>query len=96
MGREDKIREVAELLRQTDMAHHTYEEKVLKGEQDSYWPEWFAEYLIGHGFDLLMEDRLATELLESLLRKSREDYRACGFNLSWDKFTARRIVDELV
>jgi hypothetical protein len=43
-----------------------------------------------------MEDRLATELLESLLRKSREDYRACGLNLSWEKFTARRIVDELV
>jgi hypothetical protein len=95
MGREDKIQQVAELLQQTDLAHHSYEKKVLKGDQDIDWPEWFAEYLIGHGFDLLMEDRLATELLVSFLKKSRADHRACGSNLSWEKFTARRIVEKL-
>jgi hypothetical protein len=42
-----------------------------------------------------MEDRLATELLVSFLKKSRADHRACGSNLSWEKFTARRIVEKL-
>jgi len=96
MGREDQIRQVTELLEQTELAHHSYEKRVLNGEQDSNWPEWFAEYLIGHGFDLLMEDRLVTELLVSFLRQSRSDYRTCSSNLSWEKFTARRIVDRLV
>jgi hypothetical protein len=95
VGREDKIREVTELLRQTDSAHHTYEIKVLQGNQDVDWPEWYAEYLIGHGLDLVIEDSLATEMLESFLRKCREDHRACDSNLSWEKFTARRIMNKL-
>ena len=69
MGREDKIRQVAELLKQTDSAHHSYEVKVLNGDRNSRWPEWYADNLIGHGFDIVLEDRLATELLENFLRR---------------------------
>ena len=96
MGREDKIRQVAELLEQTDSAHHSYEKKVLNGDQDTHWSEWYAEYLIGHGFDLLLEDRLATELLGSFLRESRADYGACDTGICWEEFAARRIVEKLV
>ena len=96
MGREDKIRQLAELLGQADSAHHSYEKKVLNGDYDIHWPEWYAEYLIGHGFDLLMDDRLATELLVSFLRKCREDHRACGSTLSWEEFAAKKIVTKLV
>ncbi|MDT8366940.1 MAG: hypothetical protein RRA15_10675 [bacterium] len=96
MGREDKIRQVAKLLGQTDSAHHSYEIKVLNGDRDSHWPEWFAEDLIGHGFDMVLEDRLATELLESFLRESRAEYRACDTDICWEEFAARRIVEKLV
>ena len=96
MGREDKIKQVAELLEQTDSAHHFYEIKVLNGDQDIHWPQWYAEYLIGHGFDLLMEDRLATELLVRFLWQSREDHRTCGSKLSWEEFAAKGIVERLV
>jgi len=96
MGREDKIKQVAELLGQTASVHHSYEKKVLNGDQDIHWPEWYAEYLIGHGFDLLMDDRLATELLEGFLRKSRADYGACDTDICWEEFAARRIVERLV
>ena len=96
MSMEDKIRQVTDLFEQTDSAHHSYQSKVLKGNQDIHWSEWYAEYLIGHGFDLLMEDRLATELLVSFLRKSREDHRSSGSKLSWKEFAAREIVERLV
>jgi len=96
MGREDKVRQVAELLQQTDSAHHSYELKVLDGDQDIHWPEWYADYLIGHGLDLVMEDRLATEMLVSFLKKSRADHRACCSNLTWEEFAARNIVEKLV
>ena len=96
MGREDKIRQVAELLKQTDSAHHSYEVKVLNGDRNSRWPEWYADYLIGHGFDIVLEDRLATELLESFLRESRADHLACDTGICWEDFAARRIVELLV
>jgi hypothetical protein len=96
MGREDKIKQVAELLGQTVSVHHSYEKKVLSGDQDIHWPQWYAEYLIGHGFDLLMADRLATELLVSFLWQSREDHRACGSKLSWEEFAAKGMVERLV
>lgn len=96
MGREDKVRQFAELLQQTDSAHHSYEIKVLNGDQDILWPEWYAEYLIGHGFDMLLENRLATELLVSFLRKCKADHRACGSSLSWEEFAAKSIVEKLV
>ena len=96
MGREDKIRQLAELLGQADSAHHSYQKKVLNGGQDTHWPEWYAEYLIGHGFDMVLEDRLATELLESFLRESRADHGTCDTDICWEEFAARRIVEKLV
>ena len=96
MGRKDKIRQVAQLLEQTDSAHHSYEAKVLNGDRDSSWSEWYAEYLIGHGFDIVLEDRLPTELLESFLRESRDDHGVCDTGICWEEFAARRIVEKLV
>ena len=96
MGREDKISKITELLGQTDSAHHFYEAKVLKGDRDIDWPEWYAEYLIGHGLDLVMEDRPATETLVGILMKCRSDHQNCESDLSWEEFTAARIVEKLV
>ncbi len=96
MGREDKIRQVAELLNQTDSAHHSYEVNVLNGDGNSRWPEWYADNLIGHGFDIVLEDRLATELLENFLRESRADHGSCDTGICWEDFAARRIVERLV
>ena len=96
MGREDKIRNVTELLGRTDSAHHSFEIKVLKGDRDIRWPEWYAEYLIGHGLDLLMEDRLTTEMLANFIQESKTDYRSCDSKLTWEEFAAARIVEKLV
>ena len=96
MGREDRIFQLARLLNHTYSAHHLYEKSVLNGGRDIHWPEWYAEYLIGHGLDILVEDRLSTDQLENALKESRQNHRASGSKLSWEEFTARWIVEKLV
>lgn len=95
MGREDKIRQLEDLLRQTDSAYRCYRINCPPVDSDCHWSEWYAEYLIGHGFDLVMEDRLAAELLTNLLKKCRADHLCGGSPLSWQAFAARRIVEKL-
>jgi hypothetical protein len=96
MARQEKVKLVTELLHLTDSAYDAYQKKVLNGDPDTHWPEWYAEYLIGHGLDLVMEDRLATEMLVRFLRESRADHRSCDSNLTWEEFTARKMVERLV
>lgn len=35
---------LAKLLREAEMAHAEYEEKL--GKRDENWPEWYAKYII--------------------------------------------------
>ncbi|UCG37980.1 MAG: hypothetical protein JSV00_07185 [bacterium] len=95
MGQEDKVRQVSDLLELATQAHHSYEAKVLKGHRDDRWFDWYAEYLIGHGIDLILEDSLASEILGRLLRSTERD-RGQGQSLvDWKEVTARRIIEEL-
>lgn len=96
MGRRGKIRQLSELFHQADSAYQQYELKVRDGDRDIGWPEWYAEYLIGHGLDLLMEDRLAADLLAGFLLRSKADHKAFRSDLTWEEFAAARIVDRRV
>lgn len=96
MGRKDKVRRLAELFHQAETAYQHYEKNVLEGNRDIQWPEWYADYLIGHGLDMLVEDRLAAELLANFLLRSRADHKACNSPVSWEEFTAERIVEKTV
>ena len=96
MGRRDTIRQLAELFHQAESAHHHYVKNVLEGENDLLWPEWYAEYLIGHGLDLLLEDRLAAELLAGFLLRCRADHKACRSTVSWEEFAAARMAEKIM
>jgi len=96
MGRKDRIHLLAELFHQADTAYTNYEQKVLKGNWDIQWPEWYADYLIGHGLDMLVEDRIAADLLAGFLLRSKAEFRTCNSKLSWEEFAANRIVEMLV
>ena len=96
MGRRERVRQLAELFHQAESAFHHYEQEVLEGDRDIYWPEWYADYLIGHGLDLLMEDRLASELLAGFLLRCKADHKACGSRISWEEFAAMRMVEKMV
>jgi hypothetical protein len=96
VGRRLKIRQLSELFHQAESAYQQYELKIRCGDRDIRWPEWYAEYLIGHGLDLLIEDRLGSDLLAGFLLLSKADHKACKSNLSWEEFAAARMVDGMV
>ena len=96
MGRTRKIRQLSELFHQADSAYQEYELKVRDGDRDTHWPEWYAEYLIGHGLDLLIEDRLGEETLADFLLRSKVDHKAYPSEITWEEFAAARIVDKMV
>ena len=72
MARLDRIRQISHLLLCTDDAYRAYHEKVLKGQQDLEWARWYAEYLIGHGLDNVLEGEVPVEELEEYLRQTRQ------------------------
>ncbi|MGD8352994.1 MAG: hypothetical protein PVJ01_02420 [Pseudomonadota bacterium] len=96
MGRKGRIKQLAELFNQTDSAYSKYEKEVLNGHRDVEWPEWYAEYLIGHGLDLLTEDRIAAEILAGFLLESKAEHKASRSTLTWEEYTATRIIDRFV
>ena len=96
MGRKERLRRLAELFHQAESAYQHYEQSVLEGDRDLHWPEWYADYLIGHGLDMLVQDRLAAELLAGFLLRSKADHKACRTRLSWEEFAAARMVERMV
>ena len=96
MGRGVKIRQLAELFHQAESAYQQYELTILHGDRDIQWPEWYAEYLIGHGLDLLIEDRIGADLLAGFLLHSKADYKVCRSPVTWEEFAAARIVDRMI
>lgn len=96
VAREDKVRQLSNLLEMADRAHHQYEVLVLHGKRDETWYEWYAEYLIGHGIDAILEDMLSVDRLARFLASMDEVRRGSSNVMDWGDGTARRMVDTLV
>lgn len=95
MQKSERVKLVSDLLVQTDSAHHTFERKVLNGERDEQWSDWYTDYLIGHGLDNLLGNEVASDLLSRLLLESAEETRRNRIKTTWVQFTARKIVKHL-
>jgi hypothetical protein len=93
MRKEEKIKEVEFLLSMAGNAHHSYEKKVLNGRADEQWAEWYADYLIGHGIDNVIGDRLAAEILTRFLLETERERLSDATRLNWTEFAARKLVD---
>ena len=95
MQKNERVKLVSDLLTQTDSAHHTFERKVLNGERDEQWSDWYTDYLIGHGLDNLLGNEVASDLLSRLLLESAEETRRKRTKTTWAQFAARKIVKHL-
>jgi len=95
MQKNERVKLVSDLLVQTGSAHHTFERKVLSGERDEQWFDWYTDYLIGHGLDNLLGNEVASDLLSRLLLESAEETRRNRAKTTWAQFTARKIVNHL-
>jgi len=95
MHKNEKVKLISDLLDQTNSAHHTFERKVLNGQRDEQWSDWYTDYLIGHGLDNLLGDKPESELLSRLLLESAEESERKRTKMTWSEFTARKIVKNL-
>lgn len=91
--KEETVTLVRKLLNQTGSAHGRYEETVLNGVYDQNWPEWYAGYAVNHGLGSLMGREITAEEFSRFLAASYEDYKQANLGLSWDEYTARKMLE---
>lgn len=92
MNRKEKMRHVEHLLLCTFDAHTHYRQQVLHGETDLKWAEWYAEYLIGHGLDNLIGDRLEVEQIASFFEGIEKETHVKPVDNPWVRLAAAKMV----
>lgn len=85
------IEEISSLLSQAGMAHHEYEQNILKGVYDRDWAIWYADYALANGFNRLLNTSLTVEQLTQLLIQTNSQYEAETLTQNWSDYTAEKI-----
>lgn len=90
--------ELAQRLSEAGAAHGQYEMTALHGEYDQQWAEWYARFLLDHGWNDLWA-RLDSPArvwtvseLSDALRHADTDQRATAPQQRWQDFYAERLV----
>jgi hypothetical protein len=99
-GKAGLISEISSLLSGAESAHGRYEAEVLGGNRDEDWPQWYAGYLLDHGWlDLFPSPGASVAVagsrarLAELLAEADELHRANAPNERWQDYYARFLVD---
>lgn len=90
------VKEISSLLTQAGMAHHEYEQNILKGDYDRDWAAWYSDYALANGFNQLLNTSLTLEQLTQLLVQINSQYEAETPTQSWSDYTAEKICSSLV
>ena len=85
---------VAELLRETEVAHGAYETTVLGGARDEDWAVWYAAYLLEHGLERHLPDAsdIAIGVLATLLGRYAANYERERPAWPWPDAYAQKLV----
>lgn len=83
---------VVQQLAAAGAAHFEYEKTDLHGEYDLQWPEWYADYLIQHGWNDLFDRGWAAADLAVALRDADAAHRAHEPNAKWTEYYAPRLL----
>jgi hypothetical protein len=79
---------LARHLAEAGAAHGEYEMTALHGEYDREWAEWYAHYLLGHGWNDLFGTAWTAEELGVALRGADADHRANAPSTPWNEYYA--------
>jgi hypothetical protein len=82
----DRHARLVSLLEATGEAHHAYEREL--GEPDPAWPEWYAKWLLDHGFDEMVETVSGEDALTEALVHAEKAYFELSPDESWQEFYA--------
>lgn len=84
-----------ELLRHlttAGVAHSEYEEMELHGVYDTVWAEWYARYLIAHGWNELFVHKWTEAELADHLHRAELAHREGDPSRPWQAFYAEYFV----
>lgn len=73
-------------------AHAEYETTALHGEYDQQWAEWYADYMIAHGWNDLFEHAWNVNDLTGALREADAAHREHAPNTRWSEYYAPRLL----
>jgi len=81
----------AALLRAASAAHGEYETRELGGVYDLNWPDWYATYLLEHGWEEFVGHVVTVEALSGALRACDAAYKLEAPRAAWPDFYAQRL-----
>lgn len=74
---------LAELLKQASGAHFEYETTVLHGVYDQQWAEWYAQHLIDHEANAVLNCTWTVDEWTARLRRADASHRAHASDQAW-------------
>ncbi|SRR5581483_5424942 len=88
MDQQNRRAELARRLSEANAAHAEYEQQVLNGVYDQQWAEWYAHYLVTHGWNKGLERAWEESALAAALRAAEAAHRANAPDRPWQEYYA--------
>ncbi len=82
---------LSQQLAQAGSAHGIYEAQALNGKYDQQWADWYAHYLIQHGWNESFTKTWNISELAQTLRQANTDHRANAPKTPWHDFYAAQL-----
>mgnify|MGYP000188557401 FL=1 len=92
MELDERRAKIIEQLAAAQAAHAEYEATTLNGVYDQQWADWYAEYLLAHGWNDLFSQSWAADSLTAALRQADAAHRATAPQQRWHEFYAAQFV----
>lgn len=80
---DQRAAQFAELLKQASGAHFEYETTELHGVYDQQWAEWYAQHLVNHGVNNVLNCAWTVDQWASKLRRADASHRANASDQPW-------------
>ena len=84
--------DVKHLLIKTVQNHHQYQETQLKGEYNTAWSDWYANFLLENGLVELWGRDISQDDLAALLNQLDVDYNSEQREENWPIYYAAKMV----
>jgi hypothetical protein len=92
---DERTARVAELLKETESAHGTYEQQELGGERDEQWAQWYADHLVQGQLPDALGSAPGAEQVAGVLTEATAEHESEGSESEWPEFAAARVVERL-
>lgn len=93
MTDQERSAAAVEHLSAAGAAHSVYEKNDLNGVYDQQWAEWYAQYLVDHGWNELFQEDWMVQDLTSALREADVAHRQNEPNARWSEYYAPRLLN---